>query len=100
MNPFLLTNAAKKDLKSVAHFTEKKWGRDQRNIYLKQFDDVFHLLADNPAMGFECDYLRAGYRKFPQGGHIIYYTEGTSSKILVIRILHGVMDELCYFQRL
>jgi plasmid stabilization system protein ParE len=31
--------------------------------------------------------------KFPQGSHIIYYIEGSTSKILVVRILHGAMDE-------
>jgi toxin ParE1/3/4 len=43
---FTLTNKAKADLKSIAIYTQKKWGRQQRAIYLKQFDDSFHLLAD------------------------------------------------------
>ncbi|MYJ23907.1 MAG: type II toxin-antitoxin system RelE/ParE family toxin, partial [Nitrospira sp. SB0673_bin_12] len=50
MKPFVLTNAAKADLKAIARFTEKQWGRNQRNIYLKHFDDVFHLLANTPSM--------------------------------------------------
>jgi toxin ParE1/3/4 len=60
MKQFLLTNAAKKDLKAIVKYTEKKWGRQQRNIYLKQFDDTFGLLASNPKIGFECDYLKPG----------------------------------------
>ena len=93
MKQFLLTNAAKKDLKGILKYTEKNWGREQRNIYLKQFDETFELLAGSPEIGFECDYIKVGYMKFPQGSHIIYYTEGSESKILVIRILHGAMDE-------
>ena len=36
---FALTSAAKSDLKAIARFTEKRWGRVQRNLYIKQFDD-------------------------------------------------------------
>ena len=93
MKQFLLTNAAKQDLKSIVKYTEKKWGREQRNIYLKQFDDTFNMLANNPKAGFDCGYIKKGYKKFPQGSHIIYYIKGAASKILVIRILHGAMDE-------
>jgi len=44
-NAFELSNAAKSDLKNIALFTQKKWGKEQRNIYVKQFDDAFHMLA-------------------------------------------------------
>jgi toxin ParE1/3/4 len=33
-----------------------------------------------------------GYRKFPEGSHIIFYKPGTTSVIEVIRILHKSMD--------
>ena len=94
MKPFQLTKAAKNDLKGIAIYTEKQWGKTQRNIYLKQFDDVFHLLADNPGLGFDCEYIKEGYKKFPQGSHIIYYLEGTTSTVLIVRVLHKRMDEL------
>ncbi len=32
---FALTRAAKADLKAIAQFTEKRWGRVQRNLYIK-----------------------------------------------------------------
>ncbi|EGR0102545.1 type II toxin-antitoxin system RelE/ParE family toxin, partial [Vibrio vulnificus] len=41
MRPFQLTNKAKSDLRDIALFTSRRWGREQRNIYLKQFDDSF-----------------------------------------------------------
>ncbi|EMQ2878622.1 type II toxin-antitoxin system RelE/ParE family toxin, partial [Vibrio navarrensis] len=43
MRPFQLTNKAKSDLRDIALFTSRRWGREQRNIYLKQFDDSFWL---------------------------------------------------------
>jgi toxin ParE1/3/4 len=92
MKAFELTREAKEDLRKIARFTEKRWGRDQRFLYIKQFDDVFHLLARTPSVGNQCDYIKEGYRKFPQSSHIIFYRESTDSLIIIIRILHKSMD--------
>lgn len=92
MKPFALTNEAKADLKAIARFTEKRWGREQRNLYIKQLDDAFHLLAATPLAGKACDYIKAGYRKFPQGSHILFYKGGAVSKIEIVRILYKSMD--------
>ncbi len=73
MKPFQLTNKAKSDLKEIALFTFHRWGREQRNVYLKQFDESFWLLAENPDTGKACDAIRDGYKKFPQGSHVIFY---------------------------
>ncbi|MBL4710968.1 MAG: type II toxin-antitoxin system RelE/ParE family toxin [Gammaproteobacteria bacterium] len=92
MNTFELTKEAKEDLRKIARFTDKRWGRDQRFLYIKHFDDVFHLLAKTPSVGKKCDYIKNGYRKFPQSSHIIFYLENANNKIFVIRILHKSMD--------
>ncbi|WP_105901064.1 type II toxin-antitoxin system RelE/ParE family toxin [Vibrio gangliei] len=92
MRPFQLTNKAKSDLRNIALFTSRRWGREQRNIYLKQFDDSFWQLAENPDIGKACDEVRDGYRKFPQGSHLIFYRQIGSQNIEIIRILHKSMD--------
>lgn len=92
MNSFSLTLHAKNDLKAIAHFTEKRWGKVQRNIYIKQFDDLFYMLADSPPIGKTCDFIRNGYHKFPQGSHIIFYKSTSLESIEIIRILHKNMD--------
>jgi toxin ParE1/3/4 len=92
MKPFALTVKAQSDLRAIAIFTEKKWGRAQRNIYIKQFDDSFHLLAAAPLAGKKCDSLKSGYSKFPQGSHIIFYKAGVETAIEIVRILHKHMD--------
>jgi toxin ParE1/3/4 len=92
MKPFELTKKAKEDLRKIAKYTENHWGRNQRCLYAKQFDDAFHLLAENPSVGKKCEYIKVGYRKFPQSSHIIFYREETKSKITIIRILHKNMD--------
>lgn len=92
MQLFQLSKEAKNDLRSIAIFTENRWGRTQRNLYIKQLDEAFLMLAQSPDLGISCDYIREGYKKFPQGNHIIFYKHSTSTKILVVRILHKSMD--------
>ena len=92
MKSFTLTHKARADIKSIFIYTQKKWGREQRKIYAKQFDDTFHMLADNPNSGKECDYIKLGYRKFPQSSHIIFYRTLSNNEIEIVRILHKRMD--------
>ena len=92
MTPFQLTNKAKSDLKDIALFTERRWGRKQRNVYLRQFDTTLGRLAENPELGKTCDEIRPGYRKFPQTSHVIFYQKMNNQPLLIIRILHKSMD--------
>lgn len=92
MRLFLLTVAARQDLIEIGRFTAEKWGARQRNKYLKQLDEAFHLLARQPEIGKPADSVKPGYRKFGQSNHVIFYREGTDSKIIVVRILHSSMD--------
>ena len=92
MSLFTLTLAAKMDLRDIALFTQRRWGKEQRDVYLNQFDDSFWLLAETPDIGKSCDEIRQHYRKFPQGSHVIFYQQTGSHKIRIIRILHKSMD--------
>ncbi len=92
MKPFDLTRKARADLRAIAIFTEEQWGVEQRNLYIKQFDDTFHMLAASPLMGKNCDEVMPGYRKFPQGSHVVFYKAGSNCVIEVVRILHKSMD--------
>lgn len=92
MPSYLLTAAARKDLIDIGRYTAKKWGKRQRDKYLKQLDDAFKLLTRQPDMGRAADGIKPGYRKFSQGSHIIFYRVGAESKIVVIRILHNSID--------
>jgi toxin ParE1/3/4 len=92
MRAFTLTNKAKADLKSIAVYTQRKWGKEQRNIYLRQFDDTFHMLSETPVVGSKCDFIRQGYRKFLAASHIVFYHSVNQSEIKIVRILHKRMD--------
>ena len=92
MELFQLSKEAKSDLRSIAQFTEKRWGITQRNLYLKQLDDAFRLLAENAHIGTECEYIRIGYKKFPVGSHVVFYKYSFAGSIFIVRILHKGMD--------
>lgn len=89
---FTLSRAALEDLKAIAVYTQQKWGKSQRRVYAQQFDTAFHLLADNQETGNTCDHIRRGYRKFPNGSHVIFYRSIGNNEIQIVRILHKRMD--------
>ena len=92
MADFTLTQKAKADLKDIARFTQKRWGREQRNKYLELLDASFRKIARNPAMGRNCGEIKAGYHKFPTGSHVIYYRRSSGPTIEIICVLHESMD--------
>ena len=91
MPTYRLTNKALEDLRSIARYTEKNWGREQRNKYLSKLDASIQLIVDEPQLGRACDEIRKGYRKHHVGRHLIFYRQ-TTSHIEIIRILHESMD--------
>ncbi|MBW1727051.1 MAG: type II toxin-antitoxin system RelE/ParE family toxin [Deltaproteobacteria bacterium] len=91
MLSFRLTAKALNDLKSIGRFTQKMWGREQRNIYLSKLDESFHLLADQPFLGTARDDIRENYRVYHVGRHLIFYRQHPAY-IEIIRILHDRMD--------
>lgn len=97
MGSFTLSNKAKADLKSIATYTQRKWGKNKRKIYLKQFDDSFFLLAESPHLGVSCDYIKENYRKFPVASHIIFYRKTAPDHIEIVRVLHKRMDAKTQF---
>ncbi|MFC7049288.1 type II toxin-antitoxin system RelE/ParE family toxin [Emcibacter nanhaiensis] len=89
---FRLTRKARDDLLSIGRHTARKWGRQQRNFYLKQLDAAFHRLAENPALAPCCDDIRPGYRKYLVGRHVIFFRPLDSNDIEIVRLLHVRMD--------
>jgi toxin ParE1/3/4 len=91
MSSFQLSRLAEQDLKEIGRYTEKTWGRKQRNVYLSDLDKCFYRLADSPDLGGTCDEIRIGYRRFYQGKHVIFYRK-VENGIVIVRILHERMD--------
>jgi len=86
-----LSNKAFDDLRKIGRYTQGRWGRQQRNLYLKKLDESFNMIAREPEIGTPCDYLREGYRKYYVNRHLIYYALNRD-RVKIIRVLHQRMD--------
>lgn len=96
MSGFRVTPRARDDLKNIGRYTERQWGRRQRNTYLKSFEKRFGWLAENPQLGKHRMDVAEGYYSFPQGEHVIFYLMGEKA-IDIIGIPHKEMDIIAYF---
>jgi len=91
MPAYRLTKKALDDLRSIARYTEKAWGREQRNKYLSNLNSSIQMLAHDPQLGRACDEIKQGYRKHHVGRHLLFYRL-IASRVEIIRILHDSMD--------
>lgn len=80
------------DLRTIGHYTQRHWGKTQRKKYLAQIVNRFQQLAKHPHSGKTCDEVRAGYRKYLEGRHIIFYRIADDGIVEIVRVLHGRMD--------
>jgi toxin ParE1/3/4 len=97
MMEFRVSAKALKDLRAIGRYTQRKWGKDQRNKYLSMLDAGFHTIAHSPEVGINCEYIRSGYRKYYVGRHLIFYRH-RKLYIEIIRILHDRMDISRHFR--
>ncbi len=87
----LLHALARKDLEAIWQYTFEQWGIEQAERYLEAMFTCFEDLAANPRLGRERDDVKPGYRSFPQGRHVIFYTIGEFG-IEIIGIVHQSAD--------
>lgn len=91
-----VTPRAREDLKNIGRYTERTWGKTQRNRYLKDIEARFHWLAENPLLGKHRADICEGYYSFPEGQHVVFYLIGRKF-IDIIGIPHKEMDTINYF---
>jgi len=92
MPVYTVSNAAERDLKEIGRYTQKKWGIEQRNSYLKMLDECFIGIASGRIEGRDCSAIRDGYRKHLAGRHLIFYRWLSSDLVEVVRVLHDRMN--------
>jgi toxin ParE1/3/4 len=86
-----IQSKAKADLKEIWRYSYKNWGSDKADAYMQNLEKGINMIADNPQIGFSCDYIRGGYRQYNNGKHMIFY-KIQPENIVIIRILHESMD--------
>lgn len=97
MHSFRITPRARDDLKSIGRYTERHWGKTQRNVYLRDLESRFAWLAKNPLLCKKRSEIADGFYSFPQGEHVAFYLIALEG-IEIIGIPHKEMDAISYFQ--
>ena len=95
MTVFRLTPRALQDLRAIGRYTQKTWGKTQRDDYLYALDRRFAWLADHLGRGRRRNDIAEGYLCFPQGEHLIFRLLGEDG-IDIIGIPHQSMDMVSY----
>lgn len=96
MRRFRLSGAADADLRKIAAHTLQEWGKAQRDAYITEMFEAFDRLEKTPQIAASAESIRMGYRKFPQGSHIIFFRESATHNIEIIRVLHKRMDAVAH----
>jgi len=91
MNSFQLTPDAKASMISIALYTQKRWGKQQRIIYMKMVDQCFHDLVANPLQGKARPEIYHTMRSRPVGKHIVFYIP-LDQQIIIVNVIHERMD--------
>lgn len=89
--PYRFTPAAQRDLSQIWDFTAERWNAAQAEIYVTEIRSAIERIAEEPDRGRSCDEIRAGYRRYAIGSHLVFYRESAAG-VDVIRILHQCMD--------
>ncbi len=85
-----VSRLAESDLLEIGSYTFSGWGATQTLRYIAELEGCCQELADQPALGRQCNYIRPGLRRMERGSHVIFYRLHQGG-ILVSRILHRRM---------
>ncbi|MCU7837489.1 MAG: type II toxin-antitoxin system RelE/ParE family toxin [gamma proteobacterium symbiont of Taylorina sp.] len=82
---------AEHDVKKIYLDTAIKWGMAQADKYNDGLEHSINLIAGNPDLGRQCDYIRKEYHRHEYERHIIFYRK-RKQDILIVRIIYDAMD--------
>jgi toxin ParE1/3/4 len=88
---FVISPRARADIDDIWNYTVERWGERQAEIYLRLLKAAVDAVAKDPDIGRECDEVRAGYRRYTVGSHVLFYRV-IATAVVVVRILHQRMD--------
>jgi toxin ParE1/3/4 len=91
VNRYTLRPRAQKDIDAIWDFSAETWDGKQADAYILQIKRAIETIAADPLRGRVRDDIRKGYRTFPVGAHVLFYTM-TRDGVQIIRILHQRMD--------
>jgi toxin ParE1/3/4 len=93
VSAYRLTPAAQRDLSSIWDYTAQRWDVRQAEKYILEVRTAMERIAADPDRGRACEEIRAGYRRYGIGSHVLFYLE-RSEGVDIVRILHQRMDPM------
>jgi toxin ParE1/3/4 len=91
MKRLLVSDAARADLKGIARYSEREWGKVRKTQYLAAIRARFGALRHQPEIGWARRDIGAAYRSLPVGRHVIFYRIEREA-VVIVRVLHQRMD--------
>jgi toxin ParE1/3/4 len=85
------TPRARRDIEDIWDHSLERFGFEKADAYLRDIQLAAETVAGDPRRGRACDDIRAGYRKFLVGAHVLFF-RASESRVVVVRILHQRMD--------
>ncbi|MEG3180996.1 type II toxin-antitoxin system RelE/ParE family toxin [Sphingomonas sp. LT1P40] len=82
---------AHKDLRTIADYTDARWGQAQSQLYLGAIADALDRIAELPETESDRSDVSPGLRKWRSGEHSIYYRV-IDEAVVISRIVHRRMD--------
>ncbi|MGQ2943961.1 MAG: type II toxin-antitoxin system RelE/ParE family toxin [Blastomonas fulva] len=90
MKPIVFLPAAEADIEAIWDYSAERWGESQADLYTDEIVQACEGFASGSRPGKPVD-VRPGLFKYRVSSHVIYF-RNTSSRIVVIRVLHGAQD--------
>ena len=87
MVDYRLSGKADDNLNEIYLYSYQRFGEPRADDYLLDMEKCFIMLADQPRLGRQVDYIRSGYRRFDHGSHAIFY-KIMDTGINIMRVLH------------
>ena len=91
MAEIIISPTAKRELREIGIYTEKQWGRQQRQQYVARLNNRVLKSAEHPTYGRQRHNLPGAPYSYHEGRHVIFYRI-VPNGIEVIRVLHDAVD--------
>ncbi|OGU17624.1 MAG: hypothetical protein A2076_09070 [Geobacteraceae bacterium GWC2_53_11] len=89
---YVIKKAALTDLKEIARYTRKTWGRDQEKVYIKGIFDCFEKIVTRETFNVDFSHIKDGCFKCKINHHLVFFRWLDDGRPEIIRVLHEEMD--------
>lgn len=90
--PYAFKNVALADLREIARYTRKTWGKEQEAVYIKGLFGCFEKIAKHEIVNIDYSHIKPGCFKFKISHHLIIFQWLNDGRAEIIRVLHESMD--------